>query len=221
MKKDFFDECFDKRIDPKEFKATFCDRCRNSLCERSKFGNFSWADRMLNQMDELFAQVERANPFDDKYKDIIAAKFQEILPEARAIEISMNNWEVPQIPILDGVEEIVQGAAKNSFQESLEKMVPSRKQMPPLEEEVSLEKEDPPKEISPKETPLVNPTLETQKPLAAQKPQYGNTVVPIGGVFLEGYSPSLPKKVSQESWEVPKEKIIPVGGTVTIQKKSS
>lgn len=202
-KEDFFSECFEgSPLKKEEFVATFCNRCRNTECSRSKFGNFSWSERMATQLDSLFENVHFADQNDPKYKELLMARFEEVLPEASAIQIQISNWEVP--------EENLQEKKPSYFLE-MEK--------PLLEENISQQENQ--------ETFQESPT----QPLSTN--DIPNTKVPVGGYYIgdssnivsSNNSPKTnfhisSKKEVKDEWAVPKETIIPVGGTITIPKKS-
>lgn len=197
-KEDFFSGCFDgSHLKKEEFVATFCNRCRNTECSRSKFGNFSWSERMATQLDSLFENIHFADQDDPKYKELLMTRFEEVLPEASTIQLQINNWEVPE----DNAQE-----KKPSYFLEIEN---------PLEETSSQYENQEASQESPKQSLISN--------------EIPNTKVPVGGHYIGTQkSDSIPpktilhttsKKEVKDEWAVPKETIIPVGGTITIPKK--
>jgi len=103
---DFLNDCISDlgvKNDPRAFMETFCARCRNRECVNAKWAGDKFAARVATQPDRLF-RPNVADPANPKYARL--ADFVDNLREAMRLEIAdrRKDWEIPEIPILDGTE---------------------------------------------------------------------------------------------------------------------
>lgn len=126
MKKDLFDDCFDKRASPTEFKSVFCNRCRNPVCVHAQWGQDKFTARNAVQEAKLFNPTF-ANADDPKYATLRQRDFPSLFREAirlhRADEIG--DWSLPEDNVV--LAPIDAESASEESQDLVEKAVASLK----------------------------------------------------------------------------------------------
>ncbi|MEC7108996.1 MAG: hypothetical protein VXX11_03185 [Planctomycetota bacterium] len=126
MKKDLFDDCFDKRASPTEFKEVFCNRCRNPVCVHAQWGQDKFTARNAMQEAKLFnpSFADTSNP---KYASLRQRDFPSLFREAirlhRADEIG--DWSLPEDNVV--LAPIAAESASGESQDLVEKAVASLK----------------------------------------------------------------------------------------------
>ena len=191
---DFLEGCNDQRIPTNEFMDLFCKRCRNRDCVHAGWAVDRFSTRIATQEERMF-NPERADPKLPKYAQIIAADFRDMLAQAMALEVSekRGDWEIPEIPVLDGVEEAVKMSA--ALQEPAPKGTVAAPQARP-----------------PAQAPPTPPKMSS----VAVTLTRGNTEVPARGVMIDGSPAPAPNVLGADPWAAPvrKDVKIPVGGKV-------
>ena len=69
-KKDYIYECNDKKLPVVEFMQIFCNRCRNSACQRAGWGKSMFQNRMSTQVERLLENPNFADLENPKYAQI-------------------------------------------------------------------------------------------------------------------------------------------------------
>lgn len=216
---DFFDECNDRHISPKDFIETFCNRCRNRECTRA-----GWAEdrfhRRIQTQEERFFNPLRADPRTPKYMRIFESDFQDMLHRAMQLEVASQrgDWEIPEIPVLDG------NSSTGTLIQTQE--VDAAAQVLALARGTELRLPQVPNPASPPEPPV--PMPEPQKPQAPpSKPDVSripvllaghNTPFPTGGMMVDGAPPPEPPKAA-DPWAAPaanKPKVVKPGAKIKL-----
>jgi len=123
---DFLEDCISDvgvKKDYPAFQQTFCAHCRNRDCLHAKWSGDKFAARVAAQPERLFKPNQVGNTQNPKYAQL--SDFIDNLREAMRLEIvdRKKDWEVPEIPILDGQDysatpsatSVVDEAQKNAF----------------------------------------------------------------------------------------------------------
>jgi len=201
-KQDLLATCNDRGTPPAEFKGFFCSRCRNPGCINAGWGESLWTNRMSTQEDRLFNPTF-ADTDDPRFERFKGMDFPSMFHEAMRLEIAdqRNDWEIPEIPILDGVSKVSEPETTATVEAAVQAMAGS--QGKPTTPVVA--------PVPPPSSPPVR--VEAVTPGTVQI----NTDAPTGGVMLDG-SDVQPRKVEPKTdpWEVPKETKVAVGATVKI-----
>ena len=126
MKKDLFNECFDQRASPNEFKDAFCKRCRNPVCVHAQWHLDQFGKRNATQEQRLF-NPKFADLNNPKYNSLRERDFPSLFREAirlhRADEIG--DWSLPEDNVV--LAPIPSEAANSESQDLVEKAVQSLK----------------------------------------------------------------------------------------------
>lgn len=104
-KRDLLHECNVHGIPKDEFEATFCQRCRQTLCGKAAWGTPLMEERVARQIKRLLHPVQ-VDPKLAKYASLM--DFKDMAHRAAQLEIAdrRGDWEVPEIPVTDGVVEV-------------------------------------------------------------------------------------------------------------------
>lgn len=126
MKKDLFNECYDGKVSPEEFRATFCDHCRNPTCALAQWGDDKFGHRVNTQMDKLFNPV-LADPNNPKYSRLRERDFPSLFKQAIRLEAAdrAGDWEIPTENVV--LATIAPEQASESSQDKLEEALKSLK----------------------------------------------------------------------------------------------
>jgi hypothetical protein len=96
---DLWNECFtlEAQMTPQQFETTFCQICRNGICDRSAANGVQWLKRILTQQERLLDNPHFADPNDPSFASIRERDFPSTLKEAMRLEISerKGDWSVP------------------------------------------------------------------------------------------------------------------------------
>jgi hypothetical protein len=207
---DFLEACISDigtKKDYPAFQSTFCNRCRNRECVHAKWAADKFAVRVAVQPDRML-HPQQADPTNPKYAQL--TDFVDNLREAMRLEIAdrRRDWEVPEIPILDGRDDMANPEVTRVVDNAVRTLAQAKNPdciLPDLESKVP-EKPVPPK--TNQQTPV---------PKAPTKPGMGNTPVKDGVMVGGG------RKVQSEPedpWE-PKKKIdiVESGAKITLGGK--
>lgn len=126
MKRDLFSECFDGRVSPEEFKATFCDHCRNPSCALAKWDVDKFGGRVQTQMDRLFNPTF-ADPSNPKHQRVREQDFPSLFKEAIRLETAdrVGDWSIPTENVV--LANITPTPASDESKDLVEKAVRSLK----------------------------------------------------------------------------------------------
>ena len=111
-----------------DFQETFCKRCRNSDCIHAKWVEDKFSARVQTQPDRMF-HPNQADPKAPKYAHLV--EFASMMKEAIQLEIAdrKGNWEIPEIPILDGQQETTKFRTTSSVDDAIQKLAQSKGQV--------------------------------------------------------------------------------------------
>jgi len=137
---DFLAECNAQGVSPKEFRQTFCTRCRNPECQLAEWGT-SLMDKRVVLQEQRLLHPQQADPRLPKYAHIQAADFQDMMREALRLEIAdrRGDWEVPEIDT-DGRVEVASTETTQAVDNAVRNLARAQGQSePPLPEPVDTE----------------------------------------------------------------------------------
>ena len=211
MMDDFLEECLTDLAGPnnkdyRAFQETFCTRCRNPQCKHAKWAADQFGARVSTQVDRFFKPL-LGDVKEPKYAMLV--DFQDRLRQAMQLEIAnkRGDWEVPEIPILDGRPELAGTKTTSAVDEAIRQLAGAKGNTAP-----SLPSPD---DEAPIETPGPPQAREVLRPPVPQKtappavPSKGNTPVPEGGILLGGPS-RKPPAPAVDPWAVPAHRDAPV-----------
>lgn len=212
MKPDLLNECNDQRIPPREFKETFCKRCRNQNCVNAGWSSSSFEERVRTQVDRLLTHPLQAQPDDPRFDHVRAMHFVEIAA-ALSIARRADPWVGPGVHLAEPDPET---AKSQVVEDAVSKLAEARGRRLPtviaIQEEVSVE--EPPVEEPPVEdVPPLPPRPSVPKPLPVALGI--NTDFPEEGVMIGGGSPKVSAPVSEDTWAPkPKVNVVPRGAKI-------
>jgi len=211
---DFLSECNQQGMAPEEFQQVFCQRCKQPHCTRASWGSSRMDVRVQEQIQRLLHPVQ-VDPNQAKYAHLV--DFDDMSRRAMQQEIadSRGDWEVPEIPVIDGQIQITSPAHVDAAVRAM-----SRTLAEPLEdvEESFEDVEEPEVDASPEPQPGPTPKAPVQKGEKINAPTAKNTPN-RQGVMLDG-GPPPESKPARDPWEPPPNAVpssarkVPVGGTV-------
>ncbi len=220
MKPDLLDECNDQKIPPRDFKETFCKRCRNQNCANAGWASATFDERVRTQVDRLLRNPLQARPEDTRFDPIRAMHFVEV---AAAISLARraDPWAGPGVHLADPDPEM---AKSQVVEEAVSRLAEARGKRP-APTAIAVEEEKPlpspvvvvtPAVVAP--APLPPPPA---KPVAVAPVAVINTDFPDEGVMIGG-GPATPPKmgVSQTRPEAdpwapkPKENVVQRGAKI-------
>jgi outer membrane biosynthesis protein TonB len=207
-------ECNGQKLMPEEdFRQLFCARCRNQECVFSEGGENRWVNRMSTQEERFLKNPLFADPDDPRFADIRALHFEEALQQAYQMELSAQrgDWTIPEVvgPREEATKKV--DAAVQRLAESQGKQPPEFPDPKPEEPPPDPQPVEPKPEPRPQPKPESRPTPQQRRPL--------NTEMPPQGLMVDGTDPIPPspvQKVATESWEIPAEQKVAVGGKVVL-----
>lgn len=218
-----------RNYNPRDFDQTFCKHCRNDGCSRAKWAEDAFSARISTQ-EERFFNAPPSNLALPKFAQIAGMDFRNMLQEAMRLEIAdrRGDWEVPEIPVLDGRSRVAEPQTTSAVDEAIRQLstskgtnAPGLPPAPPAqvahlevqEDEPLPEPELPPEPAAPPEPAPPPPQPSGPPPLI----QPGNTEAPEDGIMIGGGPrPDSGAVPAHEDWGPPKETeiIVPVGATV-------
>jgi hypothetical protein len=204
---DFLEGCNDRGMKVSDFTEMFCKHCRNPECVRAEWATDRFGVRVATQEERMFNPIQ-ADPRLPRYAQILASQFQDMLHRATVLELSAqrNDWEIPEIPILDGGTETAPLTLTKGVDSAVSVLAQARgtkRDVPePTPEDAMAEAMKP---VSRPEPPLV--PMPKAKPTAL--PPRMNTEIPMGGIMLDG-SPGRAAPV-EDPWAIPVKKDVKVG----------
>jgi len=207
MKPDLLNECNDQRIPPREFKETFCKRCRNQNCVNAGWSSSSFEERVRTQVGRLLTHPLQAQPDDPRFDHVRAMHFVEIAA-ALSIARRADPWVGPGVHLAEPDPET---AKSQVVEDAVSKLAEARGRRLPtviaIQEEVSVE--EPPVE----DVPPLPPRPSVPKPLPVALGI--NTDFPEEGVMIGGGSPKVSAPVSEDTWAPkPKVNVVPRGAKI-------
>ena len=218
MTTDLLNACMSdlKESNAKAFGETFCKRCRNAECCHSQGLNDKFRQRVSTQVDRLFHSPQ-ADPRHPKYA--MLADFKDMLDTAIRLETAdrRGDWEVPEIPILDGRTERAQVGTTTAVDDAAQTLARVRGQ----EMTLPAVPENPPAQVDPEppKQPEPPPSPPTGGGLLLRT---GNTAVPAGGIII-GSAPLPPPAEAPDPWAAPKPKgkVVAKGARIQMGKANN
>lgn len=184
---DFLTQCMAdlKTTEQDAFKATFCDRCRNTECQHAKWAGDKFAKRISSQEERLLNpknQIAQAGTRYEEIKDFVDSTRQAIRLE---IVNRRGDWAVPgEMAQLDPMP----ANFRTSAPEPPEPPAPVPEGKPEAPEEPPPEEATPEPELDERPLPVLPPTRNTPPP-----PPQG-LVVGEGPVPVTKQAPPPPKE---------------------------
>jgi hypothetical protein len=211
LKPDLLSECNDQKIPPRDFKETFCNRCRNQNCVNAGWASSTFDERVRTQVDRLLVNPLQARPEDSRFDPIRAMHFVEV---AAAISIARraDPWAGPGVHLAEPDPETVKSQV---VEDAVSRLAEARGKKPRAPTAIAIETEGPPEPApvaepepppAPRPQPVANPP-----PLAMINTEFPDEGVMIGG----GPPPAKPSQSSpkeEDSWAPkPKQTVVPRG----------
>jgi hypothetical protein len=214
-----------------DFQETFCQRCRNAECVHAQWVKDKFSDRVQTQPDRMF-HPHQADPKSPKYAHLV--EFTSMMREAIQLEIAdrKGDWEVPEVPILDGRQETTKLRTTSSVDEAIQRLAQSKGQSIDLpdpikeaskefvqETQTIMSQVQPEIPVVPDPVPSV-PVIESPKPQTQiVMPTEKNTSVPKGGIMIGGDKVSSSPAPKADPWVPPPSKgnVVPVGAKITLK----
>lgn len=94
-KTDLYETCNEQGLPEQQFKATFCQRCRNHSCENAGWSWSSWEERISSQEDRFLKNPKFANVNDPRFDRVREQDFPVLIQEALRLN-SGSEWEIPK-----------------------------------------------------------------------------------------------------------------------------
>ena len=212
MKPDLLNECNDQRIPPRDFKETFCKRCRNQNCANAGWSSSSFEERVRTQVDRLLTHPLQAQPDDPRFDHVRAMHFVEVAA-AIAIARRADPWAGPGVHLAEPDPET---AKSQVVEDAVSKLAEARgRRLPTV---IAIQEEVPVEETPVGETPVEEPSPPPPPP-PVRKPlpvSLGiNTDFPEEGVMIGGGSPKVMTPMSEDPWAPkPKVNVVPRGAKI-------
>ena len=213
MKSDLLNECNDQKVPPRDFKETFCKRCRNQNCVNAGWAISTFEERVRTQVDRLLVNPRLARPEDTRFDPIRAMHFVEV---AAAISLARraDPWAGPGVHLAEPDPET---AKSQVVEEAVSRLSEVRGKRPAptvitVEEEKPLPEPAPEPPLSP--TPVITAPRQDPAPVSPKVAvPLINTDFPEEGLMIGGgKAPTSPTKVDADPWAPkPKEKVVPRG----------
>lgn len=209
MKPDLLSECNDQKIPPRDFKETFCKRCRNQNCVNAGWASSSFDERVRTQVDRLLVNPLQARPEDTRFDPIRAMHFVEV---AAAISLARraDPWAGPGVHLAEPDPET---AKSQVVEDAVFRLSEARGKKPPAPTVIAIETEgvpDPVPVAEPEPPPAPRPqTPANLKPLLTINTEFPDEGVMIGG----GRAPAdhYPAR-GEDPWAPkPKQTVVPRG----------
>lgn len=206
MKPDLLNECNDQKVPPRDFKETFCKRCRNQNCVNAGWSSSTFDERVRTQVDRLLVNPLQARPEDTRFDPIRAMHFVEV---AAAISIARraDPWAGPGVHLAEPDPDTVRSQV---VEDAVSRLAEVRGRRAPTS--VSVEVEEPPVPVEPpapvEVAPAVPPPPAHPKPVMVAPPAMINTAFPDEGMMIGGDQPPRipPAQPEADPW-APKPKM--------------
>lgn len=196
-KLDLLRDCNEHGEPPNQFKATFCQRCRNAQCVNAGWSESRWSNRINTQVSRLLENPTFADPRDPQYKPFSLLDFKEIGeplvlngadPWEPRVHLASPNREERQYPEVERAVAALRGnAPKESSTPSLEEAQPVQL-VPPVSQVATTPPRDNPRHY----------TFDTNK--SSPPTRESNTDFPSDGVMLDGSPPPQTVAPSEDPW---------------------
>lgn len=201
MKPDLLNECNDQRVPPRDFKETFCKRCRNQNCANAGWSISSFDERVRTQVDRLLVNPLQAQPDDPRFDHVRAMHFVEI---AAAISLARraDPWAGPGVHLTEPDPETVRSQV---VEDAVSKLAEVRGRRLPTAISVEVEgpNPQPPLEETVSEGAPVSPPLLGRREEPFSPPATINTDFPEEGVMIGGGTPTVPSQTgAAPAWDV-------------------
>lgn len=208
------------------FREMVCLRCRQPGCDLAGWAGDRFARRVSEQPDRMF-QAEQRDPSLPRYAHLV--DFKDMLHRAMQLEVAdrRGDWEVPEIPIVDGRVDKASPATSTAVDNAVRAMAHAQGREAPdlpdphaaadeafvtetadlMGQVVEPEEPTPPPEDPPDSKPM------RQAPQVS-RPQMPNTQIPAGGLMVDGAT-TEPQRAA-DPWAPPKPKpdVVPVGAKI-------
>lgn len=211
MKPDLLNECNDQHLPPRDFKETFCKRCRNQECANAGWSSSSFEERVRTQVDRLLVNPVQARADDPRFDHVRAMHFVEV---AAAISLARraDPWSGPGVHLADPDPETIKSQI---VEDAVSKLAEARGRKLPViaiqqEEEAPLE---------PTEQRVTSPEPRVRErapePRAPVTPvMQVNTDFPEEGMMIGGGPPSKPAPETDPWAPKPKQTVVPRGAKI-------
>lgn len=84
-----------KQVSEREFRESWCRRCRNQECQFSNWGESAWQNRIDTQVGYLLDNPLFADIREEAFRHLAVMPFDDMAKQAEAIKIAVDNWEIP------------------------------------------------------------------------------------------------------------------------------
>lgn len=213
MKPDLLNECNDQKIPPREFKETFCKRCRNQNCANAGWASSSFDERVRTQVDRLLINPLQARPEDTRFDPLRAMHFVEV-SAAVSLARRADPWAGSGVHLSEPDPETAKSLV---VEEAVSRLAEARGKKPPAPTIIAVETEtspapDPVPAREPEPPPAPRPPLANPRPPATINTEFPNEGVMIGG----GPPPANQSPVRDEdAWAPkPKQTVVPRGAKI-------
>lgn len=200
-KLDLLRDCNEHGEPPNQFKAMFCQRCRNAQCVNAGWSESRWANRINTQVSRLLENPTFADLRDPQYKPFQSLDFKEIGEPLVLNGSGTDPWE-PRVHLATPNREERQYPEVERAVEALRGNTP-KKVVEPQTSVLEVQTVAQPVLVSPvsTSTPPVreNPrhyTFDTNK--SSPPTRDVNTDFPSDGVMIDGSPPPQPVELSSE-----------------------
>lgn len=226
-KLDLLHDCNDQRIPVKDFKATFCNRCRNNQCVNSGWATSTWEGRISTQVERLFNPLQDTG--DSKFDPIRAMHFKEVV-EAIVLRRRADPWSGPGVHLAEPSPDT---ATSQTVEDAVSRLAEARGKKAnvsgiEVQQETPLDQNPDPVVVSPVVVaPLVQPprVVLTEAPsvaVATSKVSRTNTEFPDEGVMIGGapVQTGAPQvgPTAVDPWETKKKpNIVPRGAKIRME----
>jgi len=199
-KLDLLRDCNEHGEPPNQFKAMFCQRCRNQQCVNAGWSESRWANRINTQVSRLLENPTFADLRDPQYKPFQSLDFKEI-GEPLVLNSGTDPWE-PRVHLASPNREERQYPEVERAVAALRGNTP-KPPSPTPQTPVQTESPQTPVQPKPSDPPVrENPRHYTFDTMKSSAPT--NTEFPSDGVMLDGSPPPQPVELSSEDpWTPP------------------
>lgn len=220
MKPDLLNECNDQHIPPRDFKETFCKRCRNANCANAGWSSSSFEERVRTQVDRLLTNPLQARPDDPRFDHVRATHFVEVAA-ALSLARRADPWAGPGVHLAEPDPET---AKSQVVEDAVSRLAETRGRKLPTVISVEVEEPRPQPPLEVLEAPAKAPerparpveplpVMAPAKPLMA--PVSINTEFPEEGVMLGGAPPRPAAPDTADPWAPkPKVTVVPKGSKI-------
>ena len=198
---DLLNECMSdlKTTDQKAFTETFCERCRQTGCERAKWSGDKFGSRVANQADRML-RPEQADPNSSRYEGL--KNFVDAFQQAMTMEMAdrRGDWNVPTVPDFSNPVSLPSQTKPMPFAMPQDRSLVVADDLDTLDAEIVVQEPPQPALQAPQGEPAtVAPVIRAD----TVQVKTGNTYMPAGGIMLGGPVAPTPAKPTHDPWAVP------------------